>query len=110
MKACASLECRRNEASLKAASGSGCDARRLSTGRSIRAWRTLCGRQMVRNSGVDDKRESGTLKRGSQRPHRGGRRLSGNIISPRNYSWPSARHGVTLLSAIDGLDGGPGEG
>jgi hypothetical protein len=37
--------CRRNEASLKAASGSGCgcDARRFSTGRSIRAWRTLCG-------------------------------------------------------------------
>ena len=29
--------CRRNEASLKAACGSGCDARRLSTGRSIRA-------------------------------------------------------------------------
>jgi hypothetical protein len=30
---------------------SGCDARRLSTGRSIRAWRTLCGRQMTRNVG-----------------------------------------------------------
>ena len=28
-------------------SGNGCDARRLSTGRSIRAWRTLCGRQMT---------------------------------------------------------------
>ena len=32
-------------------SWSGCDARRLSTGRSIRAWRTLCGRQMTRNAG-----------------------------------------------------------
>ena len=31
--------------------GSGCDARRLSTGRSIRAWRTLCGRQITRNAG-----------------------------------------------------------
>jgi adenylate cyclase len=40
-----------SEASLKAACGSGCDARRLSTGRSIRAWRTLCGRQMTRNAG-----------------------------------------------------------
>jgi hypothetical protein len=29
---------------------SGCDARRLSTGRFIRAWRTLCGRQMTRNA------------------------------------------------------------
>jgi hypothetical protein len=28
----------------------GCDARRLSTGRSTRAWRTLCGRQMARNA------------------------------------------------------------
>jgi hypothetical protein len=36
---------------LKAACGSGCDARRLSTGRSIRAWRTLRGRQMARNAG-----------------------------------------------------------
>jgi hypothetical protein len=27
------------------------DARRLSTGRSNRAWRTLCGRQMARNAG-----------------------------------------------------------
>ena len=41
-KACARRGCRRDEASLKAACGSGCDARRLSTGRSIRAWRTLC--------------------------------------------------------------------
>ncbi len=36
---------------MKAACGSGCDARRLSTGRSIRAWRTLSGRQMTRNAG-----------------------------------------------------------
>ena len=34
----------------KRGSGSGCDARRLSTGRSIRAWRILCGRQMTRNA------------------------------------------------------------
>ena len=34
-----------------AGSCSGCDARRLSTDRSIRAWRTLCGRQMTRNAG-----------------------------------------------------------
>jgi hypothetical protein len=34
---------------MKADCGSGCDARRLPTGRSIRAWRTLCGRQMTRN-------------------------------------------------------------
>jgi hypothetical protein len=33
------------------ACGRQCDARRLSTGRSIRAWRTLCGRQMTRNAG-----------------------------------------------------------
>jgi hypothetical protein len=33
-------------------SESGCDARRLSTGRSIRAWRTLCWRQMTRNAGA----------------------------------------------------------
>ena len=36
-KACAKRGCRRNEASLKAGCESGCDARRLSTGRSIRA-------------------------------------------------------------------------
>ena len=36
-RAIARRGCRRNEASLKAACGSGCDARRLSTGRSIRA-------------------------------------------------------------------------
>jgi hypothetical protein len=35
--ACARRGCRKNEASQKAACGSGCDARRLSTGRSIRA-------------------------------------------------------------------------
>ena len=35
---------------MKAACGSGCDARRLSTGRSIRAGGTLCGRQMTRNT------------------------------------------------------------
>ena len=35
-KACARRDCRRNEAKLKAACGSGCNARRLSTGRSIR--------------------------------------------------------------------------
>ena len=34
-----------------AEAGSGCDARRLSTGQSIRAWRTLFGRQMKRNAG-----------------------------------------------------------
>jgi len=28
-------------------------ARRLSTGRSIRAWRRLCGRQMTRNGKAD---------------------------------------------------------
>jgi hypothetical protein len=39
---------------MKAAGGIGCDARRLSTGRSIRAWRTLCGRQMTRNAGRRD--------------------------------------------------------
>jgi hypothetical protein len=33
--------------------GAGCDARRLSTGRSIPAWRTLCGRQMTPNAGRD---------------------------------------------------------
>jgi hypothetical protein len=33
------------------ARGRRCDARRLSTGRSIRAWHTLCGRQMARNAG-----------------------------------------------------------
>jgi hypothetical protein len=37
--ASARRDCRRNEASLKAARGNGCDARRLSSGRSIRAWR-----------------------------------------------------------------------
>jgi hypothetical protein len=35
-----------------AEAGSGCDARRFPTGRSIRAWRTLCGRQMTRNAGL----------------------------------------------------------
>ena len=35
----------------KRGSRSGCDARCLSTGRSIRAWRTLCERQMTRNAG-----------------------------------------------------------
>jgi hypothetical protein len=43
-------DCRRNEPSLMAACGSRCDASRLSIGRSIRAWRTLCGRQMTRNA------------------------------------------------------------
>jgi hypothetical protein len=40
--------CRRNEASLKAACGSGCDARRLSTGGSIRAEGYYAGGQSVR--------------------------------------------------------------
>ena len=40
---CARRGCRRNEASLKAACWSGCDARRLSTGRSIRADSGLWG-------------------------------------------------------------------
>ena len=40
--ACARRGCRRNEASLKAACGSGCDARRLSTGGSIRVGGALC--------------------------------------------------------------------
>jgi hypothetical protein len=67
-------------------SGSACDARRLSTGRSIRAWRTLCGGQsahairadvrgIVGNGGntsarigrLADGSERGT-KRGSRRP------------------------------------------
>ena len=38
----------------KRGSGSGCDARRLSTGQSIRAWGTLCGRQMARNADAGD--------------------------------------------------------
>ena len=40
-KACARRGCRRNEAKLKTACGSGCDARRLPTGRTIRAWSIL---------------------------------------------------------------------
>ena len=46
--ACARRGCRRNEASLKAACGSGCDARRLSAGRSIRACGVLCSGQSAR--------------------------------------------------------------
>jgi hypothetical protein len=49
-KACPRRGCRRSEASLWAACGSGCDAPRLSTGRSIRAWRTMRTSNASRNA------------------------------------------------------------
>jgi len=77
---------------MKAAFGNGCDARRLSTGRSIRAWRTLCGRQMIRNAGqtlasealvlwLGGPRSRGLSKRLS-RSHRRVSRIAGRGVPP----------------------------
>ena len=73
-------------------SGSGCDARRLSTGRSIRAWRTLCGRQMTRNAGQTLASEalvpwlggprSRRLSTRLSRSHRRVRRIAGRGVPP----------------------------
>ena len=71
-------------------SGSGCDARRLPTGRSIRAWHTLCGRQMTGNAGpmaetppptrsrlrADRRRKAAALPVCSREEHRGLRHVT----------------------------------
>ena len=48
---------RKNKASLKAACGSGCDARRLSTGRSIHAWGHYPGRPFLTSSSATAARQ-----------------------------------------------------
>jgi hypothetical protein len=73
MKACAALKCRRSEASLKAACGSGCDARRVSTGRFVRSLEAHYADDNAQaQSGVEEQqdRRRPRLSEGMRRPHK----------------------------------------
>ena len=95
-------------------SGSGCDARRLSTGRSIRAWRTLCGRQMTRNAGRGWRSHPGPTylrppKTAENRRDVGRADLKTPGLNSRPY-WPGAsldagRSRVSLRRSVQAVSG-----
>jgi hypothetical protein len=82
-------------------SESGCDARRLSTGRSIPAWRTLCGRQIAGNAGRARHHASG------QRRHQPRCATASPRFRPSGAN-PLARAGRLKLFRAEGfIDGLP---